>query len=314
MLTVRHAPPVPLRLLLAPVVTCHGRLACADVPTHRLLYRRRIYVPVGAFAAEVDKAGTDGEEGMAALRLEFKEAQYNTLQGNYPVDEPTAMRLMALVVRMELGAWASDKVAKNEVRDMLDAHVPPLIMKGKNKKAKTKMEGCVGGLLSRAAVPVASPHPCHADACVTAQLRGCAVEAACVQDRGGPHEVIRRHAQGAVPVLLRKLLLQSHGEWRSTLGVPCSGASLWCSRPRLVQCNRPITDKLRTINVGVGFNGISLFITRRGVLAPVEEYKCVPASHGGSVVWSDAAITHPPPLARYPATRPGTRTSSSGLC
>ena len=43
------------------------------------------------------------------------------------------------------------------------------------------------------------------------------------------------------------------------------------------QCNRPITDKLRTINVGIGFNGISLFITRRGVLAPVEEYKCVVA-------------------------------------
>ena len=50
-----------------------------------------------------------------------------------------------------------------------------------------------------------------------------------------------------------------------------------CVRVWSSQCNRPITDKLRTINVGIGFNGISLFITRRGVLAPVEEYKCVVA-------------------------------------
>ena len=122
-----------------------------DVPAHRLLYRRRIYVPVGAFAAEVDQAGTtpDGEEGMAALRLEFKEAHYNTMQGNYPVDESMAMKLMALELRMKLGAWTSDKVAKNEVRDMLDAHIPPLIMKGKNKKAKTKMEGCAARCCAR---------------------------------------------------------------------------------------------------------------------------------------------------------------------
>lgn len=112
-------------------------------PTHRLLYKRRMFLPGGAFAAEVATGARGDSSGLPALKLEFLEAQYAMRRDYYPVSEVVAMKCMALEIRMQHGPWTGQVADDLKLKDKLPVYIAPRLLKGKNKRGLTQMAGYV---------------------------------------------------------------------------------------------------------------------------------------------------------------------------
>jgi len=112
----------------------------AGYTPHKILYRRRFCIPGGVFEEEAGAAVSEGSEGVGAAKIAYQEARYHVLHGFYPVSDDLAVQLMGIDLKLKLGAWTGPKCEKNAVRGMCKEMLPPLVIKGKNKKALAKME------------------------------------------------------------------------------------------------------------------------------------------------------------------------------
>jgi len=205
-----------------------------------------MFLPGGAFAAEVATGARGDSSGLPALKLEFLEAQYAMRRDYYPVSEVVAMKCMALEIRMQHGPWTGQVADDLKLKDKLPVYIAPRLLKGKNKRGLTQMAGYV--------IAEWKQHAKKGDAqCMKAYIDLIAEECPFFYGAFFYHVTVR-HCTAQCDRQRRRDV---------NLTPPC----LPC------QTTRPIRDKLRPIVVAIGFNGVTLFITRRGVPDPPESHR-----------------------------------------